>query len=319
MSEKGGKLNVDSDEKIIDKSIDQGPSDEKASLQNTLSSCAIECLLTLRSGNIELSRVELNSLASLCYDTREYLWTNHSKTLKSHSSTLSRDYDSYKSSGFLQHDQLQKRKLDSYSSDVVEPAVVFYIGCKVQVLKDGREGVVVCEKAGGWREVLFANDSTARFRPSELRRLPSLYSSNSNTDPSYRNNVNRLKSISYMNNMSYANMHKKPRINMSVIDNSTFNKPSPISIAGHGLSSVSSNVFDSDERSNSPAYLTFATASPLKNGSKVQIVRDGRQGIVVCEKLGGWRVIQFPDQSTARFRPSELRLFTSSDEYAGGY
>ncbi len=238
--------------------------------------------------------------------------TNYSSTLKSQPSLISRDYDSYsyKPNSYIQNDKFQKRKFDSYNSDIVEPAVAFYIGCKVQVLKDGREGVVVCEKAGGWREVLFTDDTTARFRPSELRRLSSLYSS---SDSSHRNNHNRSKSLSYMNHMNYSSINKRPRINMSVITGSnTYHKQSPISIAGHGFGSVSSNTSDSEGRSGSPTYLTFATASPLKNGSKVQIVRDGREGIVVCEKLGGWRVIQFPDQTTARFRPSELRLLTSS-------
>ena len=309
------KLDKDSVEKIVKNPIEQVVSDEKSTLQKTLSSYAIDCLLTLRYGGDELSRVELNSLASLCYDTREYLMTNHSNTLKSKPLSIgSRDYESYKSNSFIQQELLQKRKLESYNSDIVEPAVAFYIGCKVQVLKDGREGIVVCEKAGGWREVSFPDESTARFRPSELRRLSSLYSNSSqHIDSAYRNNYNRLKSSSYLNNTNYTHLQKKPRINMTVIGTNTLNKPSPISIARHGLSSVSSNTSESDRRSDSPTYLTFATASPLKNGSKVQIVRDGREGIVVCEKLGGWRVIQFPDQTTARFRPSELRLLTLSE------
>lgn len=308
-------LNEDSFETIIEKPLEQVISDEKPPLQKTLSSFAIDCLLTLRSGSNDLSRVEVNSLASLCYDTREYLLTHYSNTLKSQPALVSRDYDSYayKSNSNIQNSKFQKRNFESYSSDIVEPAVAFHIGCKVQVLKDGREGVVVCEKAGGWREVLLTDDSTARFRPSELRRLSSLYSGTSN-DYSYRNNYSRPKSTSYMGNVNYSNITKKPRINMSVITGGNmFHKQSPISIAGRGFSSVSSTTSDSDGRSGSPTYLTFATASPLKNGSKVQIVRDGREGIVVCEKLGGWRVIQFPDQTTARFRPSELRLLTLSE------
>jgi hypothetical protein len=57
--------------------------------------------------------------------------TNHSNTLKSKPLSIgSRDYESNKSNSFIQHELLQKRKLESYNSDIVEPAVAFYIGVK---------------------------------------------------------------------------------------------------------------------------------------------------------------------------------------------
>lgn len=54
---------------------------------------------------------------------------------------------------------------------IVEPAIAFYLGCKVLIVKENKEGVVVCEKAGGWRDIKFADGSVSRFRPSELKRL----------------------------------------------------------------------------------------------------------------------------------------------------
>jgi hypothetical protein len=52
-----------------------------------------------------------------------------------------------------------------------DKAASFFKGCRVQLRSSGKDGVVVMEKAGGWREILFADGKTSRFRPSELIRV----------------------------------------------------------------------------------------------------------------------------------------------------
>jgi hypothetical protein len=53
----------------------------------------------------------------------------------------------------------------------IDKAAAFYKGCRVQLRANGKEGTVIMEKAGGWREILFADGKTSRYRPSELRRI----------------------------------------------------------------------------------------------------------------------------------------------------
>ena len=46
-----------------------------------------------------------------------------------------------------------------------------YVGCRVMLKSDGREGVVVQEKGGGWRVIKFDSGEYRRYRPSDLCRI----------------------------------------------------------------------------------------------------------------------------------------------------
>ena len=69
---------------------------------------------------------------------------------------------------------------------------------------------------------------------------------------------------------------------------------------------------------SSQQYMSFSTASPLRNGTRLVVLRTGVEGIVVSEKLGGWRTLQFANGSTASYRPSDLALVNTLEPSGGG-
>lgn len=57
------------------------------------------------------------------------------------------------------------------SSNANDISQAVYVGCRVMLKADGREGVVVQEKGGGWRVIKFDSGEYRRYRPSDLCRI----------------------------------------------------------------------------------------------------------------------------------------------------
>ena len=230
-------------------------------------------------------------------------------------------------------------------------ALALHVGCKVQIVKDNREGVVTCEKAGGWREVKFDDGSIERFRPSALRYTGMISDGISDSEREtptapISNNEYPAHHSSLMNTSQ--SIHKQ-RFSMHDNAKSTYNESNTLTSfnlqlnsknphhfhsnshfsAYHGKSNSSHSPAQASHKQPKPAasstgltssqsatsilqesnkYQSFTTASPLKNGTRVVVLRTGVEGFVVSEKLGGWRTLRFADGSTSSYRPSDLAL-----------
>ena len=160
------------------------------------------------------------------------------------------------------------------------------------------------EKAGGWREIQFADGSLARFRPSELRRLSP-----------YPNELYGDKSTS---NLTFPNLQKKAKYDRKTNDheisldnnqdnNSDFKKRITSFVAAtDGYSSANDSTFGVNSKATN--YVSFSNASPLTLGTKLVVIKTGVVGKVISEKLGGWRTLLFEDGSTSSYRPSDLAI-----------
>jgi len=60
---------------------------------------------------------------------------------------------------------------------------------------------------------------------------------------------------------------------------------------------------------------TKSTVDPFFVGSRVFVINLGVEGVILCKKAGGWHDVELQTGGVSRYRPSDLRLVSSSEAF----
>jgi hypothetical protein len=146
---------------------------------------------------------------------------------------------------------------------------LFEVGCSVVLRRNSKTGIVVSEKAGGWRVVRFHDDdSIGRYRPSDL------WSACKSCGGMRRCDEN---SPEFLKQHHHVSMH-------------------------HGAAYSDENAHGSYECDN----VRGLGVPSIRMGDRVLIRKSRQVGVIVDEKPGGWRVVDFPGGAKGTYRPSEF-------------
>ena len=190
----------------------------------------------------------------------------------------------------------QKRSLYSTStlqkskrSRAIPPAqskCLFEVGCSIVLRRNSKTGIVVSEKAGGWRVVRFHDDdSVGRYRPSDL------WSACKSCDGMRRYDEN---SPEFLTHRHHVNMHQG------------------VGHIHHGTAYADENSHGNYDCSSGGGG---AGVPSIRMGDRVLIRKSRKVGVIVDEKPGGWRVVDFQDGAKGTYRPSEF-IFVPKDQQA---
>ena len=225
----------------------------------------------------------------------------------------------------------------------------FQIGCQVLARRSSKRGVIVAEKAGGWRIIRFPDSTFARHRPSELKSfcvqcgsgraniningitnmnmsytgfngMNNISSSTSAFQPC-NNNSNNIN-MNHMNNMSNTIGTSLPHYGLTHSYNGFANKGLPLDSMQQEqqqlqvrdpkwLHNLSKVFVFQDEQQRKLEQLERVS---FRVGDNVKVKKTGKIGTIITEKSGGWRVIRFSDRSSAAFRPSALIEIKSTEK-----
>jgi hypothetical protein len=209
------------------------------------------------------------------------------------------------------------------------------VGLTVVIRKSGRVGTIIGEKAGGWRIVQFDDGSTGTHRPSDMDIVTQGKDNGENESIGDDSVVHAhdedagpdTDEASTTSSTSVEHVEDRP----SSADDSIVSterpeaapataveaKPlsmgsTPLSIKAvdvavplAGISIVTPLSTSSAPAVEQPAQVPCPTVSiPLNE--LVIVKRTGKKGLVVSEKAGGWRVIEFEDGTKTTCRPSDL-------------
>ena len=355
---------------------------------------AVDCLVSIRYASAE----DLSDLVRAFLETRSKLWQEHEHSLASPRSQSLKI--------LMQHDQnthecLGRKRNSTYLPDYerkVRPkaapkpkqapfsgsatlASFFYLGCVVEVRRDRRRGIVVGEKAGGWRDVKFPDGSCAGFRPSDLLKISS--STEGRMSPAtesavaldaYELKQQRKKTVQrhhyypkHALQPQQARSHSPCSTDSDMLDDGsegsacfahspggwisnsfmynsavrtpyTHNNPNPSGLhlgtadafastgtlsLSHAHSHADAHVgagLSSNTSSTSTAATTTTTgyvdSAPFSVGAVVSVIKAGKCGVILTEKAGGWRVVNFKDGTRGTYRPSELDFAAADSNFA---
>jgi hypothetical protein len=153
---------------------------------------------------------------------------------------------------------------------------LFEVGCSVILRRNSKTGIVVSEKAGGWRVVRFNDDdSMGRYRPSDLWSACKSCIGMRRCDETFPE---------FLTHHHHVSMH-------------------------HGVGHMHHGAAYSDENAHSNYDCDSArglSVPSIRMGDRVLIRKSRQVGVIVDEKPGGWRVVDFPDGAKGTYRPSEF-------------